>query len=141
MTRIEFHFNVPDRCAHACQVASDLRSRGQEMVVTGEQALLEQLDLALWTFSPVEFVPHRWAHQTDIEAPITLAPDLSVIRPQQPVLMNLGADVPAGFEAWLRLIDIVDLDPLARSAARERWRHYVHMGYDIERNDHSGKMA
>ncbi|MFM8691359.1 MAG: DNA polymerase III subunit chi [Limnohabitans sp.] len=139
MTRIEFHFNVRDTLTHACRLARKARAQGQSMVVTGETSLLQAFDQALWTFSAVDFLPHRWADQTGNPAAITLAPDMAVIEPDDPLLINLGATVPRGFEAWPRLIEIVDQDPQSRRLARDRWRHYTERGYTLERHDLSGE--
>lgn len=139
MTRIEFHFNVQDKLSHACRLVRKARVQGHSMVVTGETPLLQAFDQALWTFSSVDFLPHRWADQTENPAAITLAPDMAVVEAADPLLINLGATVPRGFEAWPRLIEIVDQDPQSRRLARDRWRHYTERGYTLERHDLSGE--
>ena len=53
------------------------------------------------------------------------------------VLVNLGAELPAGFGRFERLIDIVSDDEADRRLARSRWRHYADRGYAITRHDFS----
>lgn len=140
-TRIEFHFNVHEGRLHACRLLRKVMGQGLKSVVTGEEADLQQLDQLLWTFSPLDFLPHRWAHQPDDGSPITLAVDPAVLEPGDAVLVNLGHGVPRGFESWTRLLEIVTLDDLARNAARQRWRHYTGLGYSLGQHDLSKGSA
>ena len=55
--------------------------------------------------------------------------------PHQQVLVNLGDEVPEGFERFERLIEVVSLDEEDRMRARGRWRHYASRGYAIQRID------
>jgi DNA polymerase-3 subunit chi len=61
--------------------------------------------------------------------------------PHQQVLLNLDAPVPAGFERFERLIDIVTDDEADRQDARARWRHYADRGYAITRHQFQGGAA
>jgi DNA polymerase-3 subunit chi len=51
------------------------------------------------------------------------------------VLVNLGEHVPAGFDRFERLIEVVTLDDADRQQARGRWKHYTDLGYAIVRHD------
>ncbi|MET0311843.1 MAG: DNA polymerase III subunit chi, partial [Burkholderiaceae bacterium] len=55
--------------------------------------------------------------------------------PHQQVLVNLGGAVPAGFERFERLIEVVTGSEEDRQGARARWRHYADRGYSIVRHD------
>jgi DNA polymerase-3 subunit chi len=57
------------------------------------------------------------------------------------VLINLGATVPAGFEAFERVIDVVSVDDEDRSQGRQRWKQYTQLGYAITRHDLVAKGA
>jgi DNA polymerase-3 subunit chi len=57
------------------------------------------------------------------------------------VLVNLGADVPQGFEKFDRLIEVVSTDAADREQARNRWRLYTGQGYAIIRHDLNLKRA
>ena len=67
-------------------------------------------------------------------SPVVLAVDV-LQAPALPVLVNLGGLVPAGFERFERLIEVVSNDEEDRSLARGRWKHYVARGYAIVRHD------
>ena len=138
MTEIAFHFNAPDKLGYACRLLRKALGTGAKVVVTGEPALLGQLDVALWTFAPLEFLPHsrdQGAPAAVIAAsPVVLA-DAPRLAPHQQVLVNLGAAVPDGFEAFERLIEVVTGDEADRLQARQRWKHYAARGYAITRHD------
>jgi DNA polymerase-3 subunit chi len=51
------------------------------------------------------------------------------------VLVNLKASLPAGFEAFARVIEVVTLEESDRQQARERWRQYRAQGIEPQRHD------
>lgn len=137
MTEVAFHFNVPDKLAYSCRLLRKAWGSGARVVVTGEPETLTRLDLMLWTFSALEFVPH--CHVT--AAPGTLAATSVVLAdslhacPHHEVLVNLGPEIPDGFERFERFIELVTLAPDDRAAARGRWKHYADRGYALKRHD------
>lgn len=137
MTEIAFHFNAPDKVAYACRLLRKAVAAGARVVVMAEAEVLRRLDQALWTFAPLEFVPHCMATAdalTVCASPVLLcerAQDL----PHSQVLLNLGGRVPEGFERFERLIEVVSLDQADRQEARGRWKHYADRGYAIVRHD------
>ena len=137
MTEIAFHFNAGDKLTYACRLLRKAWSRGSQVAVTGEPALLGELDRELWGLSPHEFLPH-----CDVAAPamvlqaspLVLTPQLA-LSPHHQVAVNHGADVPQGFERFERLIEVVTGDEGDRLQARSRWKHYADRGYAITRHD------
>ena len=138
MTEVAFHFNVPDKLAYACRLLRKATGAGSRVVVTGESGLLRSLDTELWTFSPLEFIPHCHAASAEPQvlsaSPVVLA-DSPRGTPHQDVLVNLGERVPEGFERFERLIEVVSQDDGDRHQARARWKHYSDRGYAIKRHD------
>jgi DNA polymerase-3 subunit chi len=138
MTEVAFHFNAPDKLGYACRLLRKAVANGAKVVVTGESGLLRELDIALWTFSPLDFVPHCHGSTTTpavVEAsPVVLA-DSARVSPHRQVLVNLGTAVPEGFEGFERLIEVVTVDEDDRQQARQRWKHYADRGYAITRHD------
>jgi DNA polymerase-3 subunit chi len=137
MTGVEFHFNAPDKMAYACRLLRKAVAKGSRVVVTGEGGFLRELDRTLWTFEPLEFIPHcgQDAPAAVREAsPVVLSESVRSA-PHAKVLVNFGAGVPEGFERFERLIEVVSLDEEDRSLARQRWRHYADRGYAIEKKD------
>lgn len=137
MTEVAFHFNAPDRVAYACRLLRKAVGSGAKLVVTGLPETLQQLDAALWTFSPTDFVPHCFLESEPYvvaASPVILAPSIQSV-PHQQVLVNLGQLVPGGFERFERVIEVVGLDDEDRQLARGRWKHYADLGYAITRHD------
>lgn len=139
MTEIAFHFNAPDKTAYTCRLLRKAVGRGSRVVVAGPMDALKALDQALWTFSALEFLPHCFvgdAAQVLTASPVVLdagegSPDL----PHQQVLVNLGLEVPSGFERFERVIEVVATAEADRLQARRRWKHYADRGYAIQRHD------
>lgn len=147
MTDIAFHFSVPDKLAYSCRLLRKAYQSGAQLVVTGAPDMLAELDQMLWTFSTTEFVPHyrppadvkgvtgSTALDKALEAtPILLVEtvDSSV---RHGVLVNLGSDIPDGFECFERFIEVVSIQDADRLAARRRWKHYADRGYTLQRHD------
>ena len=140
MTEISFHFNVPDRTAYACRLLRKALRKGAKIVVTGAPPVLADLDRALWSFDPLEFVPHvtlrpgQELAQRLRTTPVWLTADLAQAG-HRDVLVNLHDEAPAGFESFARVIEIVSSDEHDRTTARQRWKHYATRGYAIERHE------
>jgi DNA polymerase-3 subunit chi len=140
MTEVAFHFNAPDKWAYACRLLRKAVGAGAKVVVVAEAASLEHLDGALWTFAPLEFIPHcRWPGPAPevTASPVLLCEslDTALLDTHHQVLLNLGTSVPVGFESFQRVIEVVTLDETERLAARSRWKHYADRGYAITRHD------
>ena len=140
MTEVSFHFNVPDRAGYACRLLRKALRSGSTVVVTAPAAELAGLDRLLWTFDPIEFLPHvlqrRGASVPEAlrDTPVWLTEEPEAAHHQQ-VLVNLGREVPAGFQSYERVIEIVTADGEDREAARSRWKHYASRGYTIQRHE------
>ena len=140
MTRVSFHFNVPHRLDYACRLLRKATRQNARITVIGSAPVLAELDRALWSFEPTEFIPHLLLRDgqtlpTRLGAtPVCLTTTLAGA-PHHDVLLNLGAEPPAGFESFGRLIEIVSTDDEDRAAARSRWKHYAARGYEIEKHE------
>ena len=133
MTEIAFHVNVPDKLAYSCRLLRKAYLSGARVRVTGEPRVLTELDRLLWSFSPAEFVPHCLADAPAsciAVTPIVLAETLAAPSHSE-VLVNLGQAVPAEFERFDRLIEVVALAPDDIAAGRSRWKLYATRGYAL----------
>jgi DNA polymerase-3 subunit chi len=138
MTEVAFHFNAPDKLGYACRLLRKAVASGARVVVTGAPEQLRALDVELWTFAPLEFVPHCHAASSTPQvlaaSPVVLADSVDAA-PHRQVVVNLGDAVPAGFERFDRLIEVVTGEEQDRMQARNRWKHYADRGYAITRHD------
>ncbi len=140
MTRVSFHFNVPQRLVYACRLLRKATRQNARVTVTGDRVALAELDRALWSFEPTEFIPHVLLREGETlserlhDTPVCLTAE-PARAPHHGVLVNLGQQPPAGFESFERLIEIVSTDEADRAAARARWKHYASRGYEIEKHE------
>ena len=141
MTKIEFHVNAREKVVFTCRLLRKAVAKGSRVVVTGAPAVLRELDTVLWTFSPADFVPHCYADGAPAlvaASPVLLAHSARDT-PHQEVLVNLGPEVPDGFERYERLIEIVASDDEDLQQGRHRWRHYADRGYALVKHDQAAK--
>jgi DNA polymerase III subunit chi len=143
VTSVAFHFNVEDRMYYTCRLVRKVIATGKSVLVKGPTAILEQFDRELWTFSATEFVPHGHA-----DAAASLVRRSGVLlcesldnAPASDVLINLAEDVPAGFEAFDRVIEVVSADPAERGYARQRWKQYSKAGLKLIQHDLSQRTS
>lgn len=137
MTRIEFHFNTSERLLHTCRLVRKARAQGSRIAVTGAPVTLKQLDAELWRFQDVSFLAHCTVQdppEIQRASPVALGPDPHAWGINE-VLLNLGDEVPDGFERFARLIEIVSSDDHGRAQARLRWKHYKSLGYELLQHD------
>ena len=137
MTEIPFHFNVADKLLYACRLLRKGYASGAQIAVTAEPEVLGELNQLLWSFSASDFVPHcRTGHASEFLARNSvLLVDSSAACPHHGVLINLGLQVPSGFERFERFIEVVTQGRDERLAARVRWKHYADSGYAPQKHD------
>lgn len=137
MTEIAFHFNVADKLLYSCRLVRKAYTSGAQVAVTAESEVLGKLDELLWSFSATEFVPHcRSGHGMGRLANRAVwLVDSPGACPHHGVLVNLGMEIPAEFERFERLIEVVTQGSDERLAARVRWKHYAGRGYLLQRHD------
>ncbi len=138
MTEVAFHFNAPDKQAYACRLLRKALAAGSRVVVTAPDEALARLDTLLWTFSQTDFIAHvRLPADAALAgaSPVVLTERPAQDVPHRQVLLNLGQAMPAGFEQYQRVIEVVSLDDEDRQLARGRWKQYTELGYTIVRHD------
>jgi DNA polymerase III subunit chi len=141
MTEVAFHFNMPDKTGYLCRLLRKAAAQGAQVAVTGPDDMLGELDAALWSFSETDFVPHCRADSDPLvrdASPIVLGV-VPAQAPHHEVLLNLGAQVPSGFERFARVIEVVGDDEQERADSRLRWKYYQQRGYALVRHDIAGK--
>jgi len=136
MTRVDFHFNAPQKLHYACRLVRKIHRAGLRAVVFSSDAQqLAEFDQLLWSFAPLEFIPHVAVDDPlAAETPVLLAADDAQV-PHHEVIVNLGPDTPAHFSRFDRLVEIVSTADEDREAGRERWRFYRDRGYPMHRHD------
>lgn len=140
MTEVSFYTNVPERLSYLCRLLRKAQQSGARVAVVGPSALLDRLDAALWSFEPTEFVPHlRWRGAPTQQAlvaatPIVLA-EQALEQPHREVLLNIGSGMPADFEQFRRVLEVVSREPEQVQAGRERFKHYKARGFKVTHHE------
>lgn len=138
MTDVSFHVQLPDKLGYACRLLRKAVNAGSQVAVLADPADLQSLDTLLWTFSQLDFVAHCFsdapAHQLDVSTVVLgFAP--------RPVIVNLAASVPDGFETFQRLIELVGTNEEEIQHARQRWRIYKAAGLAPTRHEMPAPQA
>ena len=136
MSQVSFYTGVPERLTYLCRLLRKAQQSGARIGVCGPAGLLNRLDAALWSFEPTEFVPHlRMSPGQPLaprlaDTPILLV-EHSAELPHREVLLNLGQDMPEGFEQFQRVLEVVSQDPEQMLAGRQRFRQYKDLGHEV----------
>jgi len=137
---VKFYYNAPDRLRAACAITAKAVAQGHKVVAFApDQGAAQQYDTMLWAAQPRSFVPHVAAGSPlAARTPVLIAQALNDL-PYDDVLINLADDLPAGYEQFKLLVEIVSGDELGRDAARQRWRFYkehqhVVQAYDLAKD-------
>ena len=140
MTEVFFYHGAADRVAAACALLGGAYTQKKAMLVFApDNSVAADLDRALWCHPALSFVPHcRADSPLAAETPILITADLA--QPAQTErLMNLGRDLPPGYERFDRLIEVVGQDEEDRQAARQRVGLYKQAGCDVRYFDLSNR--
>jgi len=136
MSRVDFYILPGDdpgsRALTVCKLIEKAWKQGHTLFVrTGSAEETSQFDRLLWTFRQGSFVPHECHGSGDIEAPVIIGHG-PLPESMQDVLVNLGEDIPAGFDRFQRVAELVNEDETTRQAGRRRYRQYQELGHDIQ---------
>lgn len=131
MTRVDFHTNVPDKLAYACRLVRKASAANNRIVLLTDDAAQQQaLDLQLWSFAPTEFLPHVAAGDAlAAQTPIILMHEDGAPLPHTDLLVNLSRRMPAGFERFTRVIEVVSAEEHDAAAGRQRYKAYKQQQY------------
>jgi DNA polymerase-3 subunit chi len=128
--KVEFHTGLVDKVGAACRFLRNAQAAGASVVVCGDRAGLDRLDVALWTFEPLSFVPHvrlkggAGCVPALARTPVWLVDDPAVV-PARQVLVNVGPAMVDGWSAFERVVELVSTEADDSNAGRQRWRQYA----------------
>jgi len=139
---IDFHFNVDQGVAYACRVLRKARGAGKTVLVASRHGeRLARLDTALWTFSPLDFLPHvAWPSALAARTPIWLS--AGPVEAERDLLLLLDDEPAPEFAGWFprfeKVIELVSTDPDDRARARARFKAYREAGFAPVAHDIGG---
>lgn len=137
--RVDFYVlksgGARQRWTFACRLTEKAYLRDLRIVILNDTlADAQALDDLLWTFSDRSFVPHKIAldeRSVDPATPVHLTLDSGPL-PWADLLVNLTARLPAHFERYSRIAEIIDTDEERRRLGRERFKSYRDLKLNIE---------
>lgn len=145
MPEVAFHTGLAEPTAYACRLLRKAARQGARVAVWAPEGTLARLDVALWVFDPLDFLPHahlRGANvpRTASRAPIWLLDDPARAAHREVLvrLGDVGDALPAGHGDWSRIVELVDASEPAREAARRRWRAYGAAGCSVRHHPQDG---
>lgn len=107
-------------------------ARNRVFVFCNHQEDAEKLDELLWTFKPESFIPHNLQGEgPDLPPPIQIGFG-SEPRGYNDILLNLSLEVPAFYQRFKRLIEIVPADETGKIISREHYRKYKSAGHPVQ---------
>ena len=123
------------RWAFACRLTEKAYLRDLRIVIVNDTlADAQALDDLLWTFNERSFIPHKVCideHSTDPATKVHLAV-LPAALPVADLLVNLTARLPAHWERYPRIAEIIDADEDRRRLGRERFKTYRDLKVTLE---------
>lgn len=135
MTRVQFYHNAPNKLALACELAARAHASGRRAALrVADAGAARQLDHMLWSFEQLAFVPHVMADSPlAAETPIVIGiAEPRGVWPHTDLLFNLADDLPAGFDRFRLLVEIVGQSEAEKAPGRARWKHYKTQGLPIQ---------
>lgn len=123
-----------------CKLIEKFYANGLTIYVqTSSQEESKHFDHLLWTFSDTSFLPHK----VDTKASPSVAPIQIGFNDEQPqaqldVLVNFSQSVPAFYESFKTIIEIVMTESTMQQLARDRYRWYREAGCEIKTYKNNG---
>ena len=138
MTRVDFYVlkNQASPESFTCSIVNKALRQGMDVHIhTESRESARQLDDYMWIFRDTSFLPHVLADESPQQsAPVTIGWTGSS-RPNQGVLVNLGDDIPDFAGTFARIIEIVPPENPARDQARDRYRRYRELGFELHNHE------
>lgn len=117
---------------HSCfQAAHFYRQSQRVFIFCQNQEQAHQVDELLWSFEPDSFVPHNLVNEGQKNGAVV---EISWQAPtnRRPVLINLTSTVPNFAHQFSQIIDFVPSDEHLKQNARERFKMYRQLGFQVD---------
>jgi DNA polymerase-3 subunit chi len=123
------------RWTFACRLTEKAYLRDLRVAILSDTlADARALDDLLWTFNERAFIPHQMyvdEQSLDPAAKVVLSA-LPTMVPSADLLVNLTDRLPAHWERYIRIAEIIDADEERRRLGRERFKSYRDLKVTLE---------
>ncbi|MGF1525779.1 MAG: DNA polymerase III subunit chi [Candidatus Competibacterales bacterium] len=117
---------------YGCRLVEKAYKLGHRVYVHLPADHVAAFDDLLWTFSSDSFVPHAvYPAEAEDDSPVYVGAGGEP--PEAEVLVQLAPEVPAFFERFARVVEIVT--PEDREAARQRYRFYREQRVELHNHE------
>jgi DNA polymerase-3 subunit chi len=123
------------RWIFVCRLTEKAYLRDLRVVIVHDSpADARMLDDLLWTFNERSFIPHQVCMDEQLPDPATpvYLTALSAAPPPADLLVNLTDRLPAQWERYPRIAEIIDGDEERRRLGRERFKSYRDLKVTLE---------
>ena len=134
MTRVDFYV-LPDASGEgplptACRLCEKAAGTGKRVHVHApDEAVAREFDRLLWIYKQGGFIGHERIGESSDPGPAAVLIGTGEPLPShRDVLLNLGAEVPAFFDRFERVLELVAGDAATRGKSRERFKVYRDKG-------------
>ncbi len=126
---------------HACyQAAYFYRQNQRVFIYCSDQQLAHRVDELLWAFEPDSFVPHNLVGEGPKSgAAVEISWQIPTNR--RPILINLTSTVPNFANQFSQIVDFVPIDEQLKQNARERFKAYRQLGFQVDNQPVSEKQV
>lgn len=117
----------------ACELAAQAWRTGKRVLIaceTEQQAM--NIDEALWAREPDSFVPHNLSGEiTTYATPVEISWKGKRNAQHRDLLISLQRQIPNFVASFNQVIDFVPTDEAEKAIARERYKQYRQMGWQL----------
>ncbi len=140
MPQVDFYLlkqtAIEARYPFACRLLEKAYQHGHQLLVhTSSKEESTYFDNLLWTFSDASFIPHNQLDNAQEPRPPLQISEGLAAQHHNDILLNLNNEIPAFFQQFKRVIEIVPADDAWRKQARNHFRHYREAGCEINTHD------
>ena len=136
MPKIDFYIlsegDNKTRLQFACRlIEKAYKSKHRIYIHTDDQKDAHELDEMLWTYREDSFLPHNlYGDGPEPTPPIQIGFAVTPLK-QRDILINLSSEIPAFFQQFNRILEIVSNVPATQESARERFKQYRGQGFEL----------
>lgn len=124
------------RLTTACRLVDKAWQQNRKVLLqAASRSEAEALDEQLWAFRAEAFIPHHLVGEGPTPPPPVRIGWEALPGDSRDILINLGAEIPAGFDRFQRVIEIVAGTDSEREQARNHWREYKKRGYTVQAHE------